>query len=407
MKTRTGLLRLHRWAGMFLAGFLVVAGLTGSLLAFEEELEGWLNPQLFRVAIPHDAAGAARPFLDPFLLREKAQAHLGAQARVDSVVFNMTPGHSVLLPLSAQAPGFSADEIFLDPYTGAVLGLREEGASPFDRHTLIGFLYRLHYSLALPGVWGLLLFGIVALLWTLDSVLGLLLTLPPRSRRKQEGGRGFWSRWRPAWQIKRGASRARLQLDLHRAFSLWLWGMLLVFAWSSVMFNLREPVFRPVMGLFFRFDDSWRSLPARATPLETPALDWQAAQAAGRLALQELATRHGFVTDREERLMLDRRRGVYAYMAHSTADLRRDTGNTAVLIDADTGAIRGQWLPSKGETGNTVSNWLGALHMGHVFGLPYRVFVSFFGLVVVMLSVTGVLIWWRKAGRRVVKSDAV
>ena len=38
---------LHRWVGLAMAGFLVVVGLTGSLLAFDHELERVFAPQLF------------------------------------------------------------------------------------------------------------------------------------------------------------------------------------------------------------------------------------------------------------------------------------------------------------------------------------------------------------------------
>jgi uncharacterized iron-regulated membrane protein len=80
--------------------------------------------------------------------------------------------------------------------------------------------------------------------------------------------------------------------------------------------------------------------------------------------------------------------------------MRVDTGNTAILIDADTGAPRGQWLPTGGARGNTVSNWMGALHMAQVWGRPYQVFVCLLGLTVIMLSVTGVVIWWKKRRAR-------
>jgi hypothetical protein len=36
----------------------------------------------------------------------------------------------------------------------------------------------------------------------------------------------------------------------------------------------------------------------------------------------------------------------------------------------------------------------------NVWGLPYKIFVSALGLVIVMLAVTGVLIWWRSGGER-------
>ncbi|MFB8830300.1 PepSY domain-containing protein [Azotobacter sp. CWF10] len=56
------LVLIHRYVGLTMAGFLLVAGLTGSLLAWNEELEAVLSPALFRVAPP---GPEARP-LDPW-----------------------------------------------------------------------------------------------------------------------------------------------------------------------------------------------------------------------------------------------------------------------------------------------------------------------------------------------------
>ena len=42
--------------------------------------------------------------------------------------------------------------------------------------------------------------------------------------------------------------------------------------------------------------------------------------------------------------------------------------------------------------------------MGNVFGMPYRIFVCALGLVIVLLSVTGVVIWLKK--RRARKATA-
>src|SRR6516164_8662807 len=38
---------VHRWTGLLMAVFLTVAGLTGSILAFNSELERLISPQLF------------------------------------------------------------------------------------------------------------------------------------------------------------------------------------------------------------------------------------------------------------------------------------------------------------------------------------------------------------------------
>jgi uncharacterized iron-regulated membrane protein len=113
---------------------------------------------------------------------------------------------------------------------------------------LMQFIYRLHWGLALDktGIW---ILGIAALLWTIDCFTSFYLTLPSRARRGGHGvaaprgpARSFWARWKPAWLVKTNASTYRLNFDLHRAGGLWLWGVLLVFAWSSVYMNLWDTV---------------------------------------------------------------------------------------------------------------------------------------------------------------------
>ena len=55
---------VHRYTGLFMACFLIVAGLTGIILAFDGEINGWLNP-------PPRVEAQGRPMLDPFDLREQ------------------------------------------------------------------------------------------------------------------------------------------------------------------------------------------------------------------------------------------------------------------------------------------------------------------------------------------------
>jgi uncharacterized iron-regulated membrane protein len=91
--------------------------------------------------------------------------------------------------------------------------------------------------------------------------------------------------------------------------------------------------------------------------------------------------------------------GAYLYEVRGGRDLFERSpkgGGTSVMFDGDTGALRELSPPTGEHDGNTVESWLYALHMARVFGLPYRIFVSVLGLVVVTLSVTGLVIWWRK-----------
>lgn len=395
--TRQTFVLLHRWTGLAIAFFLIVASLTGTLLAFEDDLEVWLAPQLH---LAQSAPGqAADALLDPYTLRERVEQALGPKVRISQLMLHPEPGRTLSFtadpaidPATRRPYRLGYDEILVNPYTGAIQGVRDRDKISLRPENLMPFVFKVHHSMALPRIPGALLMGLVSTFWTIDCFVGMYLTWPR--------GRPFLSKWKPAWLVKWGAGVYRVNLDLHRAFGLWCWLILLLFAWSSVMFNLREQIYQPVMATVLSFDNSWRGQPALREPLATPPMSWPEAHAAARKAMQEFAAARAIRIDFEERLSFDRRRGLYGYMVHSSLDLRPNVGNTGILIDAHTGAIRGHWLPTGDVSGNTFSNWIGALHMGHVFGLPWRIFITFMGLVITMLSVTGIVVWWKKRRAR-------
>lgn len=247
---RPTLVRLHRWFGLVMAGFLVMAGVTGSLLAWNDELEALVSPELF-VASP---AGPG-PALDPLELRQRVQAAF-AQAFVPRAPLQIEPGRTLAFRLRAlpppgggTAPELADDQVFINPWTGRIQGQRKWGDIGQGTKNLMPFVLRLHDSLALDIV-GSYLLGVVALLWTLDCFVGAWLTLPARASRN--GGPSWLRRWRPAWGLRWRAGAHKLNFDLHRAGGLWPWAMLFVLAWSSVAFNLRE-VYEPVMRTLFTF----------------------------------------------------------------------------------------------------------------------------------------------------------
>ena len=72
--------------------------------------------------------------------------------------------------------------------------------------------------------------------------------------------------------------------------------------------------------------------------------------------------------------------------------MRRGRPQAQVSFDGDTGAFLALDLPNRERSGDMVDAWLWALHRADVFGLPYRIFVCGLGLLIVMLSVTGIYI---------------
>jgi uncharacterized iron-regulated membrane protein len=404
MHVRAGLARrasvwLHRWVGLAMTAFLVIVGLTGSVLAFNTELERICAPQLFAAARP----GQVR--LDLATLAERTQA-LVPQARLQGISMTEPDQASAwFVARTDAATGRPVDigftEFFVDPWTGAELGRRKRGDLSEGMVNLMPFIYELHWTLVLgdAGQWAL---GIVAIAWTIDCLIAFYLTLP--TTRK-----AFWSRWKRAWRVKRGASTYRLNFDLHRAGGLWVWPLLFVFAWSSVMMNIR-PAYEAVMVRLFDYQSSIDSFMAGARPGAAPRLDWHAAQAVGERLITEQGAMHGFTAGERLSLVYFVENGAYLYEVRGSRDIFERApkgGGTSVMFDGDSGALRELSQPTGERTGNTIESWLYALHMARVFGRPYQIFVCLLGLVVAMLGVTGVYIWLRKRRAQIVSRRRV
>jgi uncharacterized iron-regulated membrane protein len=387
----------HRYVGLALAVFLWVASLTGTLLVFDHELDAALNPRLMQVTPP---ASGTRP-LDPLVLRDALLAQLPEHAQVAWLPLHHPAGGALEVWVTHAPESDDADDqYFVDPYTGSVLGSRRWGDLGQGLVNLMPFMYRLHYSLALGDV-GTALFGAVALLWTLDCFVGAYLTLPPRRAGRSQRSVPRWlRRWKLAWLV-RGTRLFSVVFTWHRASGLWLWAMLLVFAWSGVALNLPK-VYRPITAALLGMAPSAEdTLPVLKPSRSAPRLDYHAARVRGADLLDHAARAQSFHVLEPYILGYDAEHGAYFYGVRSSLDVSRYP-NTGVWLDGNSGAQLALERPTGHALGNTATAWLYALHFGAVraWGLPYRVCVSVMGLAVFALSFSGVWIWWRKRARR-------
>jgi uncharacterized iron-regulated membrane protein len=384
-------LRLHRYLGLTAAAFLLLAGLTGSIIAFQQELDAGLNPGLFQ----SPARGAVLSTAD---LLERLQRDL-PQYRIVSLPLMREAGTAVRITVrpSDEKQGTDADELFVDPVDGKLLGSRIWGACCFERQHLIPFIYVLHYSLQLPGNYGLFLMGSVAVIWLLESVIGIYLTLPKSHRgalpvthgeRRQEL-KTWIQRWAMAWRIKPQSSRLRFNFDLHRAGGLWLLPLMTVMAVSAVSLTLRDAVFEPVVALFSEFTPSpfdAREQRSEQAPVEarvnfTEILQMAAAE----------AERRGWRKPAYS-VFYNANYAIYGVGYGGSEGL----GPWYLYFDGETGAYLGDYLPGSGTAADIFEAWQLPLHSGQIIGFPGRIVISLTGLTLVVLIVAGVQIWLGK-----------
>ncbi|MBS0341445.1 MAG: PepSY domain-containing protein [Proteobacteria bacterium] len=382
--------KLHRYLGLAMLALLFVIALTGSVMAFEHEIDAWLNPELLRTG--HTLAPMPPDELVASV--ERADARL----RVTFVPLDGRPGEALELRVAprldaatGQPLALSFDRLLVDPASGKVMGQRRWGALIFDRAHVVSMLYLLHRKLQLPDPWGMWVTGGVALSWLVTSLVGTWLTLPRRRARQGE----FWERWKPAWKIKSGARWQRTSFDAHRALALWSLPVALVIALSGVYFNLGNEVFKPALSFFGPITPNpAQTLPrpeASARPL--PALGIQAAVAQARRQLPPAA--QGFVPWYAMHLP---QQGVYriAFKEEGMRERALRLRYEQVFIDDRSGECKAVTGYESGTGADRFLMWQYPLHSGKVLGLGGRLLVCALGFMTAALCATGLLVWWSR-----------
>jgi uncharacterized iron-regulated membrane protein len=407
---RPALTLLHRTFGLFIAGFLVVSGLTGAVISWDHEIDSWLNRDLFEIR----STGPMKPPLELAALIEAADP----RARVTLVPLHQDPGQArpfIVRPRVDAATGrlfaLGYNQVFIDPVTGQVQGRREWGTVSLSRENLMPFLYKLHYTLHLPEMWGIdewgvWLMGGVALVWLVDAFVAIALTWPVRRKARVAGASSsasslagtapsVWRRWWPAWRVRRGGGAYRLNVDLHRAGGLWTWALVLVIAFTAFSLNLYREVFFPAMSLVSKVTPGpfETRKPAPEDQPITPKLGFPDVLAQARAE----AARRGWA-EPAGNVFYTQGLGVYG-VRFFEGEQDRVSGGMAVktlYYDGLDGRLLGDRTPWEGSAADVFVQLQFPLHSGRILGMPGRIMMSVMGLLVAMLSVTGVVIWWKK-----------
>ncbi|MBX3625739.1 MAG: PepSY domain-containing protein [Rhizobacter sp.] len=385
------LVTLHRWFGLATAAFLFIAGATGAVISWDHELDAWLNPQLY------EARSTSGTPLAPLELARRVEA-ADPRVRVSFMPLSIEPGHAFVASVQPRVnpatgklfePGYN--QVALDPVTGEVQGRREWGKVSLTRENLLPFLYKLHYSLHIPDGFGvelgILFMGIVAIVWVIDTLVALWISFPN------------WRAWRRSFAFRLRGGGHKLTFDLHRSGGMWVYGLVLMLAITSVGMNLGNQVMRPVVSWFSTLTPSPFASRTPAPPdqpivpvVAIPQVIEQARAEAQRRGWQ--APAGGVFVSADFGIV-----GVGFYEgdnSHGDGGL----GNPWLYYDARSGAYAGDNVPGTGTAGDIFMQSLFPLHSGRILGVTGRALMSFMGVVIATLSVTGVLIWARKRKAR-------
>ncbi|PWK36471.1 PepSY-associated TM helix domain-containing protein [Cupriavidus plantarum] len=378
-RLRTVLIKVHLYIGLSFGLLFVLLGLTGTAIAWRDELDAALNADLLVSSAPARIP-VGGPSIDAIYRKLTADPHYGRPNTL------MLPMHEEGVFIAAYpikgpsaGPGRSR-QVMIDPITLEVKGERLWGVPGLSRQQLLPTLFHLHRYL-LTGDTGKTIIGITGMVVLITVFVGLALWWPKRNRRS----------WLQAVRITHGGSWSRFNFSLHRAGGLFIAPVMLVSAFSGWYLNLPKWV-TPIISSVMTVSPPVKHHSAPAAP------DAETLSPALAVAAAEREFPGALVT----RVSLPRKAGdTYEIRLRQPGEIRQDSGATRLWLDAHTGQRVAVRDPKQAASGDTFINWLFPLHTGEAFGIPGRAFMTLYGLTPLAFALTGILIWWkRRTGHR-------
>ncbi len=368
-------LQIHRTIGLFAGAILVLVGLSGSVLAFREDIDEWLNAPLMRVETPVQAS--YRP-LDEILAA--AAATMPPEAKAERLTLPRHSGAAAAITYIAETDDLDtySYEMFVDPSTAKVTGPRLllHGDSVLSQ-PLVPIVMAFHWTLLL-GPNNAYIVGAVGAFVFLSVLAGLYLWWPRNGD------------WRLGLKIKLGASPERVVYDLHRSVGAYLGAVLLVMLFTGVAM-IFKPATRSVVSQFspLRADPDF----GKSTPI--PGKMPIGVEAAVGVADEV------FPDGRLHWILLPSSpTGVYVVGKQASEEPNRTKTYRNVGVDQYSGRILHVQDRRKFTAGETFLEWLFPLHSGEAFGAIGRPLALVIGLAPLTLYTTGFIRWWQKRRAR-------
>ena len=354
--------QIHLWTGLVLCVPLVLIGLTGSILVFEDELRAAFAPSA------QAQLGEARA-VGEIIAAARAVAPAGFMP--SSYVAPPAPGRLAtvrLLPSGRQAGLGEGARVDVDPVS---LVASTNASDDFLRQ-----VFFLHSTLLMKTREGRQIVGWLGVAMLVMAVSGLVNWWPRRGA------------WRAAFRVSGEARGFRLWRELHGMVGIW---GLLVFLTVSLG------------GVYLAFPETVRGTIA----MVLPARDLRAAAAAVKVepikGAEPLGVDEAIALAKAD--VLDGRLSFvflpagpeqpYRIVLRRPGDDRRETPVT-VFVDPWARRVVETFDPRRFSPGESLLAAQHALHSGQGFGLVWKILVFLCGLLPALFSVTGVAMWLKR-----------
>ncbi|MGU3329317.1 PepSY-associated TM helix domain-containing protein [Methylobacterium mesophilicum] len=151
---------LHAWSGLVVGWVLFAVFVTGTASYYRSEISHWMRPELLATAEPEADALARAADLGVRYLEQHAGDATGWSIGMPR------PDFPAIELYWRSRPGPPTGHALLDPETGAPASVRDTRGGDF--------LYRFHFELSLPPLWGRWLVGACAMIMLIALISGIV-----------------------------------------------------------------------------------------------------------------------------------------------------------------------------------------------------------------------------------------
>lgn len=424
--------RIHLWLGLASGLVVLIISITGCLFVFQKEISesvykdryfvsppsGWPTASapvpMARISTPADdsaasaSAGtqAAAPTLPLSLLLQKAQHALGAGKPVNNITVYRQPNRSwefmAYRENDSALTYFGAltyfQSVFINPYTGAVTGIRDY---KYDFFSIVKYI---HWSLLLNTNYGQPIVGWSTLIFVILLITGMVLWWPRKWTRAYKQ-RSFTIKWK--------ASFKRVNYDLHNV---------------TGFYTLFPAIIIALTGMVFAF--KWFSalvyVAASGTTAPPPQANVRSVKPAGHLALSPYAADSLVVAGNtgnlgslaavspldkaffqaQEQLPNTRRLGISPAVGaegviyvYGYKDGETYYGFDVLQLDQYSGKLLHRRNNSEKNRGERLIEMNYDIHVGAIAGLTGKIIAFIASLICASLPITGFIIWRGKRRR--------
>ncbi len=354
-KLRDLIFPLHRYIGLVVGLIVIVIGLTGSLLVFYDEMDHFLIGFQTGRIVPQENQVSIESVLDT------VRAAYANRPELKLNGIDLRPGAPYAVGLSSAADEDYWLDIFVNPYTGAILGSREWESSFF------GFVFNLHYKLLAGGA-GEVIAGIAALLLLILCLTGLIL----------------WPGWRKliqGFKIKSQAHTKRVNFDVHKVVGIVATVFLAMTAFTGFCWNFWDYAEPAIYAAAF----SPKPVDPVSQPTEgkLPVGLAEILQEADAALPGAISTWISVPTEKDA-----------TFQIYKKSPQDRGDYDNSIYLDQYSGEVLrvDKGLEPK-SLGDRVVNSFDEMHYGTFWGLPSRILYVFIGLTPTILSITGFVMW--------------